>query len=382
MQEDVIEEFHENYKQCKWWFKKNAFKNTEICSWENLSELISTFNSKDFDLVFAKSKKQYTFSQIIDIESLHRANVSKILSSYIKQGYTIILNSAHKWHPPFSRFCSTLGQELNTYTQINLYASWGNDSGAFGTHWDEHDVLIIQLEGTKHWKIFGMTDRNPVLHKYSTTSESDILSEFIMEKGDLLYIPMGQLHSVKMENDISLHATVGIKRFTSLDIFEWLKEEVAKSPEFRQRIPSIKSKDEFNKFMNFFLIDLSKVKWDEEKDIISFEQYFKSKISLRPYLNLPEIGLNDNNKTLTNKKFVVNSYVTILGEHKKGLKIGDGFKKWIVPTGISLSFLKLINGEIIDYDFIVLNGLNNGLELKAIEKICSDMLDEGVVSYY
>lgn len=383
MNDEALLEFKNHYKNSEWWLKKNSFNKVNLCDWNDLSNIVSTYNFKHNDLVLAKSKMQFNpFSSNNKDYEFHKINVANIFSNYIRQGYTLILNSAHSWHPPISRFCSHLAQELNTFTQTNLYASWAYDEGAFGTHWDEHDVLIIQLDGRKNWKIFDKADTNPVSHKYSTGTSDVLLSEFTLEKGDILYIPMGQLHAVSMGNDISLHATVGIRRLTGLDVFEWLKDEVSKLSSFRGRIPSLNDTDELNVFMEDFLSNISSLKWNTSKDIISFEQYIKSKIDTRPYIGFPHIGFKSNNKEFFNKNFKINAFITYLGEHKVGLKVSDGTKKWVVPFGVSTSFIKLLSGSVVTYDSILYEGQSNGLDVPTIEKICSDMLDQGVVTFY
>lgn len=380
-EEDIIE-FHENFKECRWWHKKNAFQDINMFTWESLSDIVSTHDFKDLDIVLAKSKKQLDPFELNRKDLTHKVNFSNIFANYIRQGHTLILNSAHRWHPPLSRFCSKLGQELNTYVQTNIYASWNRDDGAFGKHWDEHDALIIQLDGKKYWKMYGKADNNAVSRKHSKGSSDELLSEFVMEKGDILYLPMGQVHSVSMEDDISLHATVGIRRLTGLDVFDWLKEEMAKEPNFRKRLPNIGDKDELNKFMAEFISNLSTIQWNESDDKIGLEKYLKSKITTRPYINFPNIGLPSHCKDFENKIFAINPYITYLGLHKVGLKISDGYKKWVVPREVSKSFKHLLDGQLVSFETILSDGKKNEIEKNTIEKIFSDMLDEGVVTFY
>lgn len=54
----------------------------------------------------------------------------------------------------------------------------------------------------------------------------------------------------------------------------------------------------------------------------------------------------------------------------------------MVPSSVAVSFKQLLDGELVDYDSIYLEGLNKGVDKNMIEKICSDMLDEGVVTLH
>ncbi|MEG0132399.1 MAG: hypothetical protein RR677_13195, partial [Acinetobacter sp.] len=96
----------------------------------------------------------------------------------------------------------------------------------------------------------------------------------------------------------------------------------------------------------------------------------------------PHIGLSNQNKNLENKIFAINSFITYLGIHTAGLKISDGCKKWVVPNEVSTSFKQLLDGELVNYETILSDGQKNGIDTNTIEKICSDMVDEGVVTFH
>ncbi|WSC07830.1 cupin domain-containing protein [Streptomyces scopuliridis] len=49
---------------------------------------------------------------------------------------------------------------LRTGVQTNLYASLTAREG-FGVHWDDHDVIVIQIDGAKRWKLYGPTRTAP-----------------------------------------------------------------------------------------------------------------------------------------------------------------------------------------------------------------------------
>jgi ribosomal protein L16 Arg81 hydroxylase len=86
-----------------------------------------------------------------------------------------------------------------------------------------------------------------------------------LQKGDVLYVPMGQIHSAETGDDISLHATIGIHRYTALDLLDWLKDDLSKIPEFRKRMPNINDKKQMEEFVSNFFSNLCKVQWSSNK---------------------------------------------------------------------------------------------------------------------
>lgn len=62
-------------------------------------------------------------------------------------------------------------------------------------HYDDVEVLILQLEGQKHWRLYEPTV--PLAREYSLEPESRIgapTHDFILQAGDLLYFPRGTIH--------------------------------------------------------------------------------------------------------------------------------------------------------------------------------------------
>jgi len=49
--------------------------------------------------------------------------------------------------------CGGIEQELDHVVHANAYLTPGNTSG-FTPHYDTHEVLVLQLAGTKHWRIY------------------------------------------------------------------------------------------------------------------------------------------------------------------------------------------------------------------------------------
>src|SRR5262249_14351242 len=75
------------------------------------------------------------------------------VADHYRGGATIILNQAHQYEPPLARFCRALEIVFSCHVQTNIYLTPPNAQG-FRTHYDNHDVFVLQIEGEKDWRLY------------------------------------------------------------------------------------------------------------------------------------------------------------------------------------------------------------------------------------
>ena len=105
-------------------------------------------------------------------------------------GATIVLQGLHHLWPPLQRFCGRLERATSHAVQANAYLS-PPGAAALRHHRDTHEVLALQVEGSKTWQIDGL---GPVL----------------LEAGDVAYLPAGTGHAAAAQERHSLHVTIGV----------------------------------------------------------------------------------------------------------------------------------------------------------------------------
>lgn len=116
----------------------------------------------------------------------------------------------------FSASAAQLNRALEAFFRCginpNVYLTPRGNQG-FSVHYDTHDTLIVQIEGTKHWRVYAPTSDLPLDHQRYDRKvhkpESEPLLDIELRPGDLLYIPRGFCHEAKANEDISLHVTFG-----------------------------------------------------------------------------------------------------------------------------------------------------------------------------
>jgi lysine-specific demethylase/histidyl-hydroxylase NO66 len=128
-------------------------------------------------------------------------------------GYTLVLNGLERYLPASAALSRAIEAELNFETQVNAYITPPNSQG-FLPHYDDHDVLILQIQGSKTWHVYDSLPLVPAhelrLRDLFTSDGLPAPSDLILEAGDVLYLPRGRVHAAEANVEPSIHLTLGI----------------------------------------------------------------------------------------------------------------------------------------------------------------------------
>lgn len=180
------------------------------------------------------TEQAITEAETFKARSIPRVSAAKV-QAHIARGATLIVGSAEEHDQSVRSLIESLESELNERLSANLYFSPGGAEG-FQVHYDTHDVVVLQLEGSKSWRLYEVTYEYPLHDQpYSTHPPPDTTPQSIrLMKGDALYVPRGLWHSARAEaGHPSLHLTIGIYRKTRIDLFEWLVNQMKHDPVLR-----------------------------------------------------------------------------------------------------------------------------------------------------
>ncbi|BCB75491.1 cupin domain-containing protein [Phytohabitans flavus] len=167
----------------------------------------------------------------------------RVLALYA-DGATLVLQGLHRIWPPLVDFARELGGQLGQPLQVNAYLTPAASQG-FATHYDTHDVFVLQVHGRKRWRVHEPVLPDP-LERQAWGGRADEVSavaqgapalDEVLEPGDALYLPRGWLHSAQAQEEASLHLTVGIKALTRYALVEALLELAAEDPRLRATLP-------------------------------------------------------------------------------------------------------------------------------------------------
>ncbi|MGW4735150.1 JmjC domain-containing protein [Streptomyces shenzhenensis] len=174
----------------------------------------------------------------------HRLHPAE-LHARLQEGASLALDSVDELHPPIARLAEAIERELRTRVQANLYASW-TSTGGFGVHWDDHDTVIVQLDGAKRWRIYGTTRSFPLYRDIEDPGEppTEPVADLVLNPGDVLYVPRGVWHSVSADQGVrSLHVTCGLQTHTPTDLMAWVSEQLVMHEDWRRDLPLLAAAD-------------------------------------------------------------------------------------------------------------------------------------------
>jgi Cupin superfamily protein len=129
----------------------------------------------------------------------------------MRDGDTLVLPQLNRHDPKLGRLCRQLSAGLGHPSHTNLYLAPPHAKG-FTPHWDHQEAFILQLWGSKHWKIererrsfwTGNDERDADLE---LRGDHDSVT---LKQGDLIYIPRGFVHAVESGSEPSLHITLEV----------------------------------------------------------------------------------------------------------------------------------------------------------------------------
>jgi hypothetical protein len=135
-------------------------------------------------------------------------------------GYTIVLDGVEQYVRAVGILARSIEVELNFPIQVNTYITPPGQTG-LAPHYDDHDVLVLQVQGSKIWHLYVGADRPP--REIQRDKEKAVAVEGLptptdvrLEAGDVLYVPRGRVHEAETASEPSIHLTVGIHAPTVL----------------------------------------------------------------------------------------------------------------------------------------------------------------------
>ncbi len=155
-------------------------------------------------------------------------------------GATVSLSQMHERLPSLAELCRAVEKTFSSHFQTNIYLSPPRAQG-FKTHFDSHDVFVLQVSGSKLWTLY---DTGIALPLRSQAFDPDKHTpgpptrEFMLHAGDLFYCPRGLYHSARSTDEVSLHITLGLIGKTWADVMvEAVSAACLASPAFRANLP-------------------------------------------------------------------------------------------------------------------------------------------------
>ncbi|MEQ1490862.1 MAG: cupin domain-containing protein [Terricaulis sp.] len=210
-----------------------------LISLDDIDRIVTTLDLREGQLALADASSHVDADEYVDAaDFIDRGAVADLY----RRGATIVLNQAHQFDPALARLCRGLEHTFSAHVQTNIYLTPANAQG-FRTHYDNHDVLVIQVEGEKAWRLYDMPIEAPYRGEGFEPGQFEpgpLRQEFVLKPGDCAYVPRGLMHDAQTSGGKpSLHITVGLITRTWADLMlEAVSEAALRSPELRRSLPA------------------------------------------------------------------------------------------------------------------------------------------------
>ncbi len=161
----------------------------------------------------------------------HGPFTEETFSSLPDKHWTLLVQAVDHWVPAAAEFLTQF-HFIPSWRIDDLMISYSSDGGGVGPHYDNYDVFLVQGSGRRKWQVGGRFDSTsprradtPVMILTDWTPEQ----EWILEPGDMLYIPPCVGHSgIAMGNDC-MTCSVGFRAPSHSEILRGFAEYVGET---------------------------------------------------------------------------------------------------------------------------------------------------------
>ncbi len=168
-------------------------------------------------------------------------DAARVLALY-RDGATIFFEDLSFVLPKLSVFRSQIQSFFSHPTQIGAFIT-PPGSRTLPTHCDRYDLFVLQIGGTKTWRLYESAKELPtrdfdLARYYEEYPRGSCVETIDLKSGDLLYLPRGCYHDAATTSEFSIHLNLAFDCYTWGDLlrarFSSLQDA---SVQFRRALP-------------------------------------------------------------------------------------------------------------------------------------------------
>ncbi len=114
-----------------------------------------------------------------------------------KKPWTLLVQAVDQYVPSVAALIDPF-RFIPNWRIDDVMVSYASDGGGVGPHFDQYDVFLIQGLGRRRWQIGGLCDDDTPLLPHDDLrllAEFEALEEWVLEPGDILYVPPRFAHN-------------------------------------------------------------------------------------------------------------------------------------------------------------------------------------------
>ena len=152
-------------------------------------------------------------------------------------GATYVMEAVQRVCPEIGQLSRHFEQQFHCPSPVNLYVTPPHTQG-FRPHFDVQNVFVLQLHGTKCWRVYAPHIKRPLPSQAvdGAVPPGELLHEITLTPGDLLYIPRGFVHVAHTTSALSAHISLSLLPNTWADLFKALTDSLGADERFRSTL--------------------------------------------------------------------------------------------------------------------------------------------------
>ncbi len=185
----------------------------------NLQGLIDPNELAGFSLDYDIESRIVIERSPVDWEVLHGPFTKKTFKNLPKTHWTLLIQALDHAVPQVAALLDQFNFIPN-WRIDDVMASYAPAKGSVGPHFDQYDVFLIQGHGQRRWRIGQQCDSTTELlanAPLKLVKEFETEHEWLLDPGDMLYLPPGIAHYGVAENEC-LTYSVGFRAPSHLEI--------------------------------------------------------------------------------------------------------------------------------------------------------------------
>ncbi|MCP1367879.1 cupin domain-containing protein, partial [Halomonas sp. BBD48] len=136
-----------------------------------------------------------------------------------ERDWTLLVQAVDHYVPDVSALLETF-DFLPRWRLDDIMVSYAPPGGSVGPHVDQYDVFLLQASGTRQWQLGGKApDDAPILQgidlRILEHFEIDPGQDWLLEPGDMLYLPPGWAHHGISRSDDCMTFSVGFRALSA-----------------------------------------------------------------------------------------------------------------------------------------------------------------------
>jgi hypothetical protein len=226
---------------------RNRFR--DVVSWKTVSHLVA-FGGLAFPRLRLIKGEQFLDEGLYlrrDRRGYSKAAVAE-MNALLREGALLAIDGLELLHPPVGDLCASIETIVRTPVAAELYACC-NEGAPRVPQWDDHETLLVQVEGHRRWQLFEPTASYPVEGSPAPRPSAGPNWSGALAAGDLLYIPRGWWYQEEGFDGPALYLALTFRNLNAIDVIARLLLKALEQPYLRADVPRFQGPEARSAFL-------------------------------------------------------------------------------------------------------------------------------------